>query len=326
MKTGKSLLEAAVTHGVNPWSIISVNDLKGTWATLPGDVLYISGDLEDGPGALPASIKQIELKNLPLEQGKTVVISLRTEVDLSITGSFAGYELYFLPDSGPTLVALQGIHAMMEASLYPLKLSGTLPDGTPFGLSQMIYVRDGNYPFDRPLTVDPSTIDPEVTEPEDVQWASLSAPVTPDRYWSGVFQIPSPLPADYCLETGDCWSSRFGNRRSYNGGPYNHFHTGLDIVGRIGREIFAPAPGIVVFSGEMTVRGNATMINHGWGVYTGYMHQSEILVSEGQEVETGQVIGIVGNTGRAEGPHLHWEVIVGGIQVDPIEWLVTAFP
>jgi len=326
MKAGRSFLELAITHQVNPWSITSVNDLKGTWAAIPGDVLYLPGAEDDGPGALPASIEKIELTHLPLEQGKTAVINLTTEEDLSLSGFLAGYDLHFFSNGDTSLFALQGIHAMMEPGLYPLELRGELPDGTPLGLSQMIYIQDGNYPFDRPLTVDPNTIDPEITEPEDAQWASLSTPLTPDRLWSGVFQLPSPLPADYCIETGECWSSRFGNRRSYNGGPYNHFHTGLDIVGKIGREIFAPAPGIVIFSGEMTVRGKATMINHGWGVYTAYMHQSELLVSEGQRVETGQLIGLVGNTGRVEGPHLHWEVIVGGVQVDPLEWLETAFP
>jgi murein DD-endopeptidase MepM/ murein hydrolase activator NlpD len=326
MKAGWSLLELAMTHKINPWSIISANDLIGTWATMPGEVLYLPGAQDDGPGALPASIEQIELTNLPLEQGKTAIIRLITKEDIYLTGTLAGYDLHFFPDSDSSLVALQGIHAMIEPGLYSLELSGELPDGTPLGLYQMIHIQDGNYPFDRPLTVDPTTLDPDVTGPEDAQWASLSTPITPDRLWSGVFQFPSPLPADYCLDTGECWSSRFGNRRSYNGGPYNHFHTGLDIVGKVGREIYAPAPGIVVFSDEMTVRGKATMINHGWGVYTAYMHQSEILAFEGQRVETGQLIGLVGNTGRVEGPHLHWEVIVGGVQVDPLEWLQMAFP
>ena len=91
-------------------------------------------------------------------------------------------------------------------------------------------------------------------------------------------------------------------------------------------EIYAPAPGIVVFAGPLTVRGNATMIDHGWGVFTGYMHQAEILVEVGDKVVTGQVIGIVGETGRASGPHLHLEVWVGDVQVDPMDWLERVFP
>jgi len=68
------------------------------------------------------------------------------------------------------------------------------------------------------------------------------------------------------------------------------------------------------------------VIDHGWGVYTAYGHQSEILVQVGDQVQKGQLIGLVGETGRVSGPHLHWEVIVGGVQVDPLQWLAREFP
>jgi len=81
-----------------------------------------------------------------------------------------------------------------------------------------------------------------------------------------------------------------------------------------------------VFAAPLIVRGNATIIDHGWGVYTGYWHQSRIEVQVGQRVETGQIIGYQGATGRVTGPHLHWEMWVAGEQVDPLEWTETAFP
>ncbi len=83
---------------------------------------------------------------------------------------------------------------------------------------------------------------------------------------------------------------------------------------------------MVVFAGPLTVRGNATYIDHGWGVYTGYLHQSQLLVQAGDRVETGQLIGMVGNTGRVTGPHLHWEVWVGGVPVQPLEWTSQSYP
>jgi murein DD-endopeptidase MepM/ murein hydrolase activator NlpD len=67
------------------------------------------------------------------------------------------------------------------------------------------------------------------------------------------------------------------------------------------------------------------MIDHGWGVYTGYLHQSEILVKAGDRVEAGQLIGLVGGTGRVTGAHLHFEVWAGGVQIDPMDWLKEAF-
>jgi murein DD-endopeptidase MepM/ murein hydrolase activator NlpD len=68
------------------------------------------------------------------------------------------------------------------------------------------------------------------------------------------------------------------------------------------------------------------MIDHGWGVYSAYMHQSEILVKEGEYVEAGQLIGRIGGTGRVTGSHLHLEILVGGVQVDPMDWLQRSFP
>jgi murein DD-endopeptidase MepM/ murein hydrolase activator NlpD len=100
----------------------------------------------------------------------------------------------------------------------------------------------------------------------------------------------------------------------------------LDFCGQVGDPIYAAAPGIVVFADTLTVRGKATMIDHGWGIFTAYMHQSEIFVNVGEHVEKGQLIGLVGNTGRVEGPHLHFEVLVGGIQSNPLDWLNQEFP
>lgn len=326
LASNQSLLELAVLESSNPWSLVTYNSLGSTWGVVPGDILLLPGGESTGPAALPGEISTVELKPTPLLQGKTGVILLKAEEELSLSGNLMDHEMHFFQSQPGEYVALQGVHAMAEPGLYPMRLEGVLANGTTFAFSQMVPVGKVDYPFDRPLTVDPATIDPTVTGPEDAQWAALADPVSPVRMWNNTFTIPSPLSVDYCLETNDCWTSRFGNRRSYNGSAYNRFHTGLDIVGGSGTEIFAPAPGVVVFAGPLTVRGNATVIDHGWGVYSAYMHQSEIKVEVGDRVETGQVIGVVGGTGRVEGPHLHWEIWVGGVQVDPLDWLREQFP
>lgn len=143
---------------------------------------------------------------------------------------------------------------------------------------------------------------------------------TPDRMWNGLFV--SPVPAQFT----DCWPSLFGNRRSYNGSTYDFFHGGLDFCGTVGTELYASATGRVTYTGSLTVRGNVVVIDHGWGVYTAYDHLSEILVNVGDVVQPGQLIGLGGATGRTTGPHLHWEVWVGGVQVNPVEWLQNAYP
>jgi murein DD-endopeptidase MepM/ murein hydrolase activator NlpD len=316
---GQSLLELAALRGLNPWSIATTNQLPGSWSALPGDVLHLPEGEWDGPGALPEAIVEISMEPLPLVQGKTTVIKVDNQPGVSLSGSLAGRDLTFFPlDDGS--VALQGIHAMAEPGHYPLNLKGSLPDGETFTFAQLVLLRDASYPFDPPLNVDPGTLDPAVTRPEDEQWEALGIPVTPVRMWDGPFK--SPVPDQF----KDCWTSLFGSRRSYNGSAYTSFHSGLDFCGTIGTELYAPAAGKVIFTEELAVRGNATVIDHGWGVYTAYDHQSEIFVKPGDLVEPGQPIGLGGATGRTTGPHLHWEVWVGGVQVDPVDWLESVYP
>ncbi|MFC2026316.1 peptidoglycan DD-metalloendopeptidase family protein [Chloroflexota bacterium] len=330
-----SLFETSIASNSNTWDFVIKNDLKGTWDSIPGDVLYTSAsniELVDNlteyskePGALPEIIDNAELSPLTVVQGKVSKLIITSNSKLSLKGSLLGHDLQFFESDQNQYVSLQGVHAMTEPGLYNLHLTGQFNDEAPyhgaqFSFTQQILVRRGDYPIDPVLIVSPETIDPAVTRPEDAQWEALATPFTSEKYWQGQFTSPAPPPYS------ECWPSMFGNRRSYNGSAYDYFHTGLDFCGGVGTEILAPAKGKVVFAGPLTVRGNATIINHGWGIYSAYMHQSEILVKPGDMVTPGQVIGLVGGTGRVTGPHLHWEVWAGGVQVDPLEWLNQTFP
>jgi murein DD-endopeptidase MepM/ murein hydrolase activator NlpD len=315
---GQSLLELAITQNVNPWSLLNENDLVGSSHTIPGDVLHLSGSSDSGPGALPASVT-LTVDPFPIIQGETVVIKLNSSVNETLQSYFVDSKIDFFAVNDE-MVTIQGVPAMYEPGFYPFAVSGTLENETPFSFSQKIYLKDGGYPYDPPLAVTSETVDVENTQPEDLEWFSIVESVTPEKMWEGPFLAPVP---EYLK---DCFPSEFGHRRSYNGSAYLYYHTGLDFCGNTGVEISAPAPGIVVFSGPLTVRGNATVIDHGWGVYSAYAHQSEIYVSAGDRVETGQLIGLVGATGRVTGPHLHWEVIVAGTQVNPMDWLERTYP
>jgi murein DD-endopeptidase MepM/ murein hydrolase activator NlpD len=322
----QSMLEMAVQLSVHTWDLLLENGLSSSAVAMPGVVLQFTGPAFAGPNALPHEISEVELLPLPLRQGRTALIKVKIRSGIELSGSLFDRPLSFFPNRDGEVVAIQGVHAMAEPGFYNLVLKSKFPNGTLFSYEQRVEVRTINYVFDQPLQVDPATIDPAITKPEDAQWLALMSTATPQMLWEGRFRLPSPLDEAYCLETGDCWTSRFGNRRSYNGSAYSYFHTGLDIAGGIGTEIFAPASGKVIFVGPLTVRGNATVIDHGWGVYSGYMHQSEIYVKPGDLVQAGQVIGLVGGTGRVEGPHLHWEMWANGVQVDPLEWLEREFP
>ncbi len=324
---GETLLEVAMQNQTNPWLISLRNSLSNTIGLAPGGFLFLPiQDQKENLLALPDSINEVSIQPSPLPQGKTIEIIAKVDAGIKLSGSFMGRTLHFFENGNDQLVTLLGVHAMAEPGIYPLELTIQFTDGSSYNYSQMVIVGKVDYPYDDPLSVDPETIDPKITEPENQLWASYAQTITPERYWQGAFQMPTPLSKDYCLTTNDCWSSRFGNRRSYNGSTYSYFHGGLDIVGQEGTEIYAPAAGVVVFAGPLSVRGNATMIDHGWGVYSGYYHQQEIMVKVGDHVEPGQLIGLIGATGRVEGPHLHWEIWVNGNQVDPLDWLSRVYP
>lgn len=327
LSAGQSLLELSVLHGMNPWELVNQNDLPGTWDALPGDVLQmLSPGIEDGPGALPGEISDIVIDPVEPAQGDTLLIRLASQDNLTLYGSFMDHELHFFQTEEGDYVALQGIHAMAEPGVYPITLWGQAADGVPIGFTQMIRVVSGDFAYET-LQVPPETLDPENTVPEDEIWYGIPINYTPEKMWDGIFLRP--------VAPSECgYTDFFGNRRSYNGSPYNYFHTGLDFCYNYNlevNEIYAPADGIVVYAdGPLVVRGYATMIDHGWGIYTGYMHQEKILVQVGERVKAGQLIGVVGvtpkNMGRASGPHLHFEVWVGGVQVDPLDWLEKEYP
>jgi murein DD-endopeptidase MepM/ murein hydrolase activator NlpD len=318
LSQGQSLLELAVMNNTDPWTILATNQAASSLTLIPGEIIRGTGENDSGPGSLPAEINAVNLSDLV--QGQTAELQISATGDLDVTGSLMGHDLDFFTSDDDTYDALQGVHAMAQPGFYPLSLSILQSDGSSFNYSQDVLVYAGDFLYDQPITVDPTTLDPETTVPEDTQWIGLASQVSPEILWQGVFSLPvQPVFAD-------CYASRFGSRRSYNGSDYIYFHTGIDYCGQVGDPIYAAAPGIVVFAGPLTVRGNATMIDHGEGVFTAYMHQSEILVNVGDMIEQGQLIGKVGNTGRVEGPHLHFEVLVGGVQVDPLEWLNQTFP
>jgi len=111
-------------------------------------------------------------------------------------------------------------------------------------------------------------------------------------------------------------SSPFGLKRFFNEQAKNP-HSGLDIAAITGTDIVAPAPGVVINTGDYYYNGNSVFLDHGQGLITGYFHLSKITVQAGQIVEQGTKIGEVGATGRVTGPHLHWNVYLNKTKVDP---------
>lgn len=128
--------------------------------------------------------------------------------------------------------------------------------------------------------------------------------------------LPSILPTQGWL------TSAFSSMREH---PILHIarpHEGIDVVAPMGAPIEAPAAGTVIAAGWETGYGYAVEIDHGYGITTRFAHASKLLVRRGQRVQRGQQIALVGNTGLATGPHLHYEVHVRGRAVDPLKYVL----
>jgi murein DD-endopeptidase MepM/ murein hydrolase activator NlpD len=320
-RRGESLLELAVRQDSDPWSMAAINGLSGTWDALPGDSLYSPTGASDlATGGMPAAFESAEIKSLPLKQGGTAEIIVKAMDGATLGGVLVDHPLNFFPMGDGRMVALQGIYVQLQPGVYPLKLDATLPDGSKQSFEQMVLVAQGDEPTVSQLVppVDPTTI-----TSENQQIASLVATSTPTKYWQDMFILPVGIP--FCIKD---W---FGTPRNftYNGSEFDYFHSGVD-YGVCSTDhpldIYASAPGVVVFAGPLAIRGNATIVDNGWGVYTIYAHQKEIYVTVGQQIEAGQTIGQIGMTGHVTGPHLHWEIWVNGIQVDPLDWLDVQIP
>jgi murein DD-endopeptidase MepM/ murein hydrolase activator NlpD len=327
MPKGSTLLELAVENHVSAWEMMHASRITHTWQAIPGRIVLPKSGSVSGPGALPYPLTFAEIYPTPAGQGKTVTIRIKAANTaaqvVTLSGSIAGKIINpFAIDSaqGKEFIALQGLDNLIEPGYYPIELTIDFGNGETYTFAQTVYVRDSEYLYEKLQVTDKELLDPTKTQPEEDQLKTLTATASPEKMWSGTFQ--SPVEKVFT----DCFSSTYGRRRSYNGSAYTYVHNGHDFCGQVGNPIFAPGRGRVVFTGQLFVRGNTTVIDHGWGVYTVYAHQSEIKVKVGDIVEQGQTIGVVGETGRVTGPHLHWEIWVGNVRVDPYDWLLGEYP
>ena len=139
-----------------------------------------------------------------------------------------------------------------------------------------------------------------------------------DNLEQGVIAIPSVQPVAKLLFT-----SNFGIRSDPFRGTAA-MHSGVDIPGPVGTPIYATADGIISHAGRQGGYGNLIEVNHGKGIATRYGHLSRIMVTDNTRVVRGQLIGLMGSTGRSTGPHLHYEVRIDGHAVNPVPFLTTA--
>jgi murein DD-endopeptidase MepM/ murein hydrolase activator NlpD len=264
-----------------------------------------------GPTAVNAP--QVQLSPSEMGQGQWATVRLWNHTASSAMAIFLGRR-YPLVADGEFFWGILASPGDQESGVYTVTVELYDADGSLLGeLATEMSVVDTGYPVENIDLPPESTalLDPAIVQEEENTRAGVFAMFTPQRLWSGPFIYP------VAAEIG----SYYGTRRSYNGGPVSGYHHGLDLAAGEGAPIAASNGGRVAYAGPSPLRGNSVIIDHGVGVFSGYHHLSAINVQVGQMVTQGEVIGAVGSTGMVTGPHLHWEIIVRGMEVDPLLWV-----
>jgi murein DD-endopeptidase MepM/ murein hydrolase activator NlpD len=232
-----------------------------------------------------------------------------------IEGSLGGRPLHFF-SHGQEHVALAGIDLEARPGKAVWRVRVTDPSGATREATGRIVIRSRAFPVQR-LTLPAPMVDlsPEAERRAAAEAARLSAifrTVTPERLWHRRFTRPL---------AGDFPGEGFGSRRIINGQPRMP-HSGVDFPADRGAAVVAANRGRVALVGDFFFAGRLVVLDHGLGLYTMYFHLDHVDVEEGGVIERGAPIGIVGATGRATGPHLHWGAELGASRVDPMTLLM----
>jgi murein DD-endopeptidase MepM/ murein hydrolase activator NlpD len=239
---------------------------------------------------------------------------------LDLSGAFLDQDQSFVAGKG-RYFALVGVGVSTEAGDHPLLITAVERDtGDRLTIQAQVSIVPGVFsrtnvqiPADRQ-----GLLDPALSQAESNKVSQVFGQVSGWQQWQGVFR--PPVDGELPISAG------FGQLRSYNSASATSYHAGEDIDVDLGTPVLAPADGTVVLAEELQVRGNAIIIDHGLGVFTGFWHLSEIKVQVGQQVKASELVGRVGNTGLSTGAHLHWEMRVRGVPVSPLQWTQQEFP
>lgn len=253
-------------------------------------------------------------------QGDTGVVHVTTLAPITPLGSFQGRDLVFIGEGARTSTGFHFFALLPTGALDKVEAKSLELTIGEVSVVRSVQIAAGIFETQH-IVLPPSKgslLEPTKLRNELKQLHSFWDEVNIPPQWKSHFRFP--------IAEGFPRTSPYGTRRSYNGGPVSSFHAGSDWGAPEGTPILAPAPGVVVLAEPLFVRGGGVVINHGAGVYSNFWHMSRIDVHPGDVVTEGQQLGLVGTTGLSTGAHLHWEIRIDGIAVNPMQWTTTDFP
>jgi murein DD-endopeptidase MepM/ murein hydrolase activator NlpD len=265
---------------------------------------------------VPAAALQVKITPTAPRLGDTLSVTAQydnLETNMAPTVSMGNHTYQTF------LVGPNQFRALMPTT--PLDKPGTLQIRVEGGgETSNVAVKLGGRSFPTQSIWLPPGKDSDISDDEYNRVEAFKKLVTPQKFWNGPFLQPNQGPI----------TGVYGIRRYYNGVfAKDYYHRGVDYAGAYGSPVIAPAAGQVALVGwekdGFRVNGNIVGIDHGQGVTSAYLHLSRITVKQGDFVKAGQVIGAVGATGAATGPHLHWGLYVNGLSVDPAPWRKKGF-
>lgn len=311
VQSGDTLSGIATRLGIDVGLLAAFNRLGSIDQIAVGQMLRLDPDIPPA-AALPAggTLARIHFWPWPPVQGQTLAIWLQAYRPVTFTITYDGRP-YPLHADGRRGWALVPIPPLTEPGPKPLVVTA----GEQTWRTE-VPVQPGSFSA--------SNIPAEVSQPilsaadkvaaEAASLAALFETVTPGG-WTPRSRFTLPLVGEFPR------TSPFGSRRTYGDNPAVSAHAGEDFSAAAGAPVYAPAAGRVVLAALLFVRGNAVVLDHGNGVYTGYWHLSALDVAVGDQVTRGQLLGEVGSTGLSTAAHLHWELRIAGMAVDPMQWV-----
>ncbi len=259
---------------------------------------------------------EVEFASESFAPGGLVVVHLRGAEAVKKAVIRFGGEMYELgpEDEGLEPFALVGLDLGLSSGTHVFEAVIQAKNGRAEVLRQEFTLKPREFPV-RKLWVKEEYVTPPAEVQERIKWEAellqtIWSIVTPQWLAEGEFILP---------HHGEM-APNFGERRIYNNVPRSP-HSGVDISAPAGDPVRASNTGRVVLARDLYFSGKTVILDHGLGLFTYYCHFSKIKAKRGEVVKKGEVIGLIGSTGRSTGPHLHWSVRIRKSRVDPVALL-----